>query len=154
VDTGLGHEPKLIAAKFVRPYRKNGKNDGNDAEAIYEAAGKPSMCFVPVRSIEQQTVLALHRMRQGYVVERTAVINRIRVLLTEFGMLLPQSRERVCRQTSSCAEGMPVLARRMIQELRSRLVMVGERIRAYDPEFATHARNRAIQCPRDRGKRR
>lgn len=136
----LGHEVKLMAAKFVIPYRKNGKNDGNDAEAICEAVGRPNMRFVPVKSAEQQAVLALHRTRQGFIAERTAVINRIRALLTEFGVVLAQSAEVVRRQASSGAEALPMLARRMIEDLRSHLTLLDERISAYDREIETLAR--------------
>ncbi|TDJ13443.1 MAG: IS110 family transposase [Gammaproteobacteria bacterium] len=75
---GFGHTVRLMAPKFVRPYRKAGKNDFNDAEAISEAVGRPTMRFVPVKSPEQQAVLCLHRVRQGFVAERTATINRLR----------------------------------------------------------------------------
>ena len=136
----LGHDVKLMAAKFVTPYRKNGKNDGNDAEAICEAVGRPNMRFVPVKSAEQQAVLALHRTRQGFVTERTAVINRIRALLTEFGVVLPQNAEVVRRQASSGAEGLPVLARRMIEDLRAHLVLLDERIGTYDREIEALAK--------------
>src|SRR5579859_2142465 len=64
----LGHTVRLMAPKFVTPYRKGGKNDGNDAEAICEAVTRPSMRFVPVKSAEQQALLTLHRVRQGFVV--------------------------------------------------------------------------------------
>ena len=70
----LGHTVKLMAPKFVAPYRKNGKNDGNDAEAICEAVARPNMRFVPIKTIEQQAMIALHRVRQGYVEERTGLI--------------------------------------------------------------------------------
>jgi transposase len=136
----LGHEVKLMAAKFVIPYRKNGKNDGNDAEAICEAVNRSNMRFVPVKSAEQQAVLALHRTRQGFVTERTAVINRIRALLTEFGVVLPQRAEVVRRQASGGAEGLPVLARRMIEDLREHLVVLDERITAYDREIEALAK--------------
>ena len=84
-----GHAVRLMAPKFVAPYRKSGKNDGNDAEAICEAVTRPSMRFVPVKSVEQQALLAIHWVRQGFVVERTAIINRLRGLLCEFGVVLP-----------------------------------------------------------------
>jgi transposase len=138
--TGLGHEVKLMAAKFVLPYRKNGKNDTNDAEAICEAVGRPNMRFVPVKSAEQQAVLALHRTRQGFIAERTAVINRMRALLTEFGVVLPQSAEVVRRQASGGAELLPALARRMIEDLRAHLVLLDERIAVYDREIEALAR--------------
>ena len=79
----LGHTVKLMAPRFVAPYRKNGKNDGNDAEAICEAVSRPSMRFVPIKTLEQQSVLCLHRVRQGFIEERTATINRLRGLLAE-----------------------------------------------------------------------
>src|SRR4051812_6861703 len=91
--TASGHEVRLIAPQFVAPCRKSGKNDGNDAEAICEAARRPNMRFVPVKSEEQQAVLALHRVRQGFVEERTATINRIRALLAEFGVILANRSE-------------------------------------------------------------
>jgi transposase len=136
----FGHEVKLMAAKFVIPYRKNGKNDGNDAEAICEAVGRPNMRFVPVKSAEQQAVLALHRTRQGFVHERTAVINRMRALLTEFGVVLPQNAEVVRRHASGGAEALPVLARRMIEDLRAHLVVLDERIGSYDREIEALAK--------------
>ena len=63
---GLGHTVRLMAPTFVAPYRKSGKNDGNDAEAICEAVTRPNMRFVPVKSAEQQALLALHRVRHGF----------------------------------------------------------------------------------------
>jgi transposase len=91
----LGHTVRIMASRFVAPYRKSGKNDGNDAEAICEAVGRPNMRFVPVKSVEQQALLSLHRIRQGFVEERTATANRIRGLLAEFGIVLP-SRSPNC----------------------------------------------------------
>src|SRR5262245_11381859 len=135
-----GHEVKLMAARFVTPYRKSGKNDGNDAEAICEAVSRPNMRFVPVKSAEQQALLALHRTRQGFITERTALINRIRGLLTEFGVVLPQGPEAVRHQALNRAEALPVIARRMIEDLRSHLALLDERIGAYDRELEACAR--------------
>ena len=84
--------------KFVTPYRKNGKNEGNDAEAICEAVARPNMRFVPVKSLEQQSDLTLHRVRQGFVEERTATLNRLRGLLAEFGQVLPLRAVEVQRR--------------------------------------------------------
>src|SRR5690349_22061856 len=89
-----GHTVKLMAPKFVAPYRKSDKNDGNDAEAVCEAVGRPSMRFVPVKSTEQQALLAVHRVRQGFVVERTALINR---RSEEHTSELQSRRDLVCR---------------------------------------------------------
>jgi transposase len=76
-----GHTARLIAAEFVVPFRQGGKNDGNDALAIAIAARQPTMRFVPIKTVEQQAILSWHRMRQGWIEERTAVLNRIRGLL-------------------------------------------------------------------------
>lgn len=80
----MGHTVRLMAPQFVKPYVKTDKNDAADAEAICEAVGRPNMRFVPVKSVEQQAVLALHRVRQGFVRARTAQANQIRGLLGEF----------------------------------------------------------------------
>ena len=101
---GYGHTVKLMAPKFVVPYRKSGKNDGNDAEAICEAVSRPNMRFVPVKSVEQQALLTLHRVRQGFVSERTATINRLRGLMCEFGVVLPL-RSKTIRQQAAGASG-------------------------------------------------
>lgn len=86
----LGHTVRLIAPQFVKPYVKTNKNDAADAEAICEAVARPNMRFVPVKNVEQQAVLALHRVRQGFVKARTAQANQIRSLLAEFGLIVPQ----------------------------------------------------------------
>ena len=83
----LGHEVRLMAPQFVKPYVKTNKNDRNDAEAICEAVARPNMRFVPVKTPEQQTVLALHRARAAYVKARTAQANQMRGLLGEFGII-------------------------------------------------------------------
>lgn len=85
-----GHTVKLMAPQFVKPYVKTNKNDASDAEAICEAVARPNMRFVPVKSVEQQAVLAVHRARQGFVVERTAQANQIRGLLYEMGIVIPK----------------------------------------------------------------
>jgi transposase len=87
---GLGHRVKLMAPQFVRPYVKTNKNDARDAEAICEAVTRPTMRFVPIKTAEQQAILALHRARQGFVKARTAQANQLRSLLAEFGIVMPQ----------------------------------------------------------------
>ena len=90
----LGHRVGIMASRFVAPYRKGGKNDGNDAEAVCEAVARPGMRFVPVKSAEQQALLCLHRVRQGFIKERTAAINQLRGLLSEFGLIMPKGFTR------------------------------------------------------------
>src|SRR2546427_907179 len=136
----FGHTVKLMAPKFVAPYRKSGKNDGNDAEAICEAVTRPSMRFVPVKSAEQQALLALHRVRKGFIVERTATINRLRGLMAEFGVVLPLRAVTVRRQAATAAENLPELARRAIGDLLDQLRVLDERIGGYDREIEAQAR--------------
>ena len=96
--TQQGHTVRIIAAEFVQAFRKSGKNDANDAEAIATAARQPTMRFVAMKSVEQQAALCVHRLRQGVTEERTAVINRLRGLLTEFGVVAPLSPEKLRRE--------------------------------------------------------
>ena len=135
-----GHTGKLMAPKFVSPYRKSEKNDGNDAEAVCEAVTRPNMRFVPVKSVEQQALLTLHRVRQGFVVERTALINRLRGLMSEFGVVMPLRSVTVRRQAAQAAEVLPDLARRAIDDLLAQLRLLDERIDAYDSEIHAQAK--------------
>lgn len=131
----LGHSVRLMAPKFVAPYRKSGKNDDNAAEAICEAVARPNMRFVPIKTIEQQSLLALHRTRQAFVVERTAMINRIRTLLTEFGIVLAQGTASVRRGVSEHIDKLPPLARRSAQHLYAHIQHLELRIADYDREL-------------------
>src|SRR5919199_4692817 len=96
-----GHEVKLMAPQFVKPYVKSNKNDMRDAEAIAEAVTRPSMRFVPVKDLAQQDIQALHRVRERLVTARTALVNEIRGLLAEYGIVLPQGVAQL-RQTFVC----------------------------------------------------
>jgi transposase len=82
----MGHQVKLISANFVKPFVKGNKNDRNDAEAIFEASARPTMRFVPIKSIEQQDIQAVHRVRSLLMKDRNATINQIRGLLAEEGV--------------------------------------------------------------------
>jgi transposase len=135
-----GHTVKLMAPKFVAPYRKSEKNDGNDAEAVCEAVSRPNMRFVPVKSTEQQALLAVHRVRQGFVVERTALINRLRGLMSEFGVVLALRSVTVRRQAAQAAEQLPELARGAIGDLLEQLRVLDERIAKYDKQIEAQAR--------------
>src|SRR5215510_1507157 len=89
----LGHDPRLMPAKYVRPYSKGQKNDFRDAEAIAEAVQRPTMRFVPTKSVEQLDLQALHRVRERLVSQRTGVINQIRAFLLERGIPVRQGRQ-------------------------------------------------------------
>src|SRR6201988_923434 len=90
-----GHEVRLIPAQYVKPYVKTNKSDYIDAEAIAEAVGRPTMRFVPVKSDEQLDLQSLHRVRERWVMRRTAVVNQIRGLLLERGTTLRKGRRYV-----------------------------------------------------------
>lgn len=139
----LGHDARLMAAQFVSPYRKGGKNDANDAEAICEAVGRPNMRFVPVKSEEAQAVLAVHRARALTVSERTALINQVRGLLGEFGIVTGAGTAHARKLLADIGTGarqLPALARETIGELHDRLRALDERILAYDRKISALAK--------------
>lgn len=120
-----GHTVKLMAPQFVRPYVKTNKTDAQDAEAICEAVTRPTMRFVPIKTPEQQAILALHRARQGFVKARTAQANQLRSLLAEFGLVLPQGIQRLRQQVPAVLEELetkvPELARQLFVTLFAHL---------------------------------
>lgn len=152
----LGRTPRIIAPKFVSPYRmsgRQGKNDAQDAAAICEAAGRPAMRFVPMKTAEQQALLAVHRVRQGFVEERTATINRLRGLLSEFGVVLPLKSATVRRQAAQHLDELPAWAQRALGDLLQHLTDLDARIDEYDTHLKLAARDdaRARQLMQLRG---
>lgn len=140
-----GHTVRIMAAQFVQPYRKSGKNDDNDAEAICEAVSRPAMRFVPAKTEAQQAVLSLHRVRQGFIEERTATINRLRGLLTEFGIVLPRSANKVRRLVRPLIEDpaaeLPALTREAVRDLCQHLDHLDMRVIEYDRRLAALIRH-------------
>lgn len=139
----LGHTVRLMAPKFVAPYRlsgRRGKNDAADAAAICEAVQRPNMRFVPVKSVDQQARLTLHRTRQGFVEQRTATLNRIRGLLSEFGVALPLKAATVRREAAAGLEALPGWARLAIGDLLDEVRRLDERVVEYDRHLAHMAR--------------
>lgn len=143
----LGLDARLIAAHFVSPYRmagRSGKNDANDAAAICEAAGRPHMRFVPVKTAEQQGQLAVHRLREGYKEERTALINRIRGLLAEFGLVFPQSPDALRRVLADVIEDasneLPGVARLALQRAHLHWIDIELHLAWCDERIASHVR--------------
>jgi transposase len=148
-----GHTVRLLAPKFVVPYRlsgKRGKNDAADAAAICEALQRPHMRFVPIKTEAQQAQLCVHRARQGFVEQRTATINRIRGLLSEFGVVLPLKASTVRREAAAVLEDLPGQANLVVGDLLSELHRLDERVGAYDRHIAQMARedDRARQLMR------
>lgn len=93
--TKLGHEVRMMPPAYVKPYVKRGKTDAADAEAICEAVTRPTMRFVPIKSLEQQAALSMHRARELLVRQRTQAVNMMRSLLGEFGIYMPVGIERI-----------------------------------------------------------
>jgi transposase len=151
----FGHTVRLMAPKFVSPYRmsgKRGKNDAADAAAICEAVTRPNMRFVPVKEEHQQIILCLHRTRQGFVEERTALYNRLRGLIAEFGIVLPQKITCLRRQIGEHFEDLPGYANQCVGDLLTHADRLDERIAEYDRAIAHAAKDdersrRLMQLP-------
>lgn len=141
-----GHTVKLMAPKFVTPYRmsgRRGKNDAADAAAICEAVSRPKMRFVPIKEQHQQIILCLHRTRQGFVEERTATYNRLRGLIAEFGIVLAQKVACLRREIGAHLEALPGYANRCIGDLLAHADQLDARIAEYDRIIAQAARDDA-----------
>ena len=138
-----GHTVRLMAPKFVVPYRmsgKRGKNDANDAAAICEAVTRPTMRFVPVKSVDQQLELFVHRARRGYVTERTALINRLRSILMELGIVLPMKAAAMRREVYVVLEDLPGWCNVVVGDMINHLDQLDERIAQYDRHLIRIAR--------------
>ena len=135
----LGHTAKLIAPQFVKPYVKSNKNDAADAEAICEAVSRPNMRFVAVKAIEQQDIQAVHRIRERLVKERTALLNQIRGLLAEYGLIIPLKRNAVSQALPRILEdadnGLTALAREFVADLYEELQALGHAVGQYDAKI-------------------
>jgi transposase len=136
---------RLIAPQFVKPFVKSNKNDAVDAEAICEAAQRPNLRFVAVKSVEQQDIQAIHRMRSLVVERRTAQVNQIRGLLLEYGIEMPQGRAAVGRclaeMLEDAANGLSDRFRAEWRGLAEELRHLDERVAYYDAQIETIAQS-------------
>ena len=146
----LGLDARIISAQLVSPYRSQGltgKNDANDAAAICEAASRPTMRFIPVKSIEQQSMLCVHRLREGLKEDRTACINRIRGLLAEFGLVFPQGARELQGVLSDVLEDasneLGTLARLTLQRAQSQWHELDAHLAWCDERIAAHGQHNA-----------
>ena len=144
----LGLDARLIAANFVSPYRmegKSGKNDMTDAAAICEAASRPTMRFVAVKTCEQQGVMSLHRVREGLKEDRTACINRIRGVLAEFGLVFGKSpkvlRAVLADVIEDASNELSTTARLVVQRAFEQWREIDEHMRWCDSQVGQHVRN-------------
>ncbi len=142
-----GHTVRLIAPQFVKPYVKSNKNDAADAEAICEAAQRPKMRFVAVKSVEQQDLQALHRMRSLVVAQRTAQVNQIRGLLLEYGIEIAKGRGVVRGRLAEILEdadnGLSAVFRAELHGLAEQLRHLDERVAYYDRRLERIAQDTA-----------
>lgn len=142
----MGLDARIVSAHLAAPYRSEGyagKNDANDAAAICEAASRPHMRFVPLKSVEQQSMLCVHRLREGIKADRTACVNRIRGLLLEFGVVVPSgvralqsTLDDILEDASNELNGLARLTLRRAQqqwrELDDHLAWCDERLAAHE----------------------
>jgi transposase len=128
----FGHDVRLMSPQFVKPYVKFQKNDSNDAEAICEAVSRPTMRFVSPKTIGQQDLQALHRIRQRRIHNRTALSNQIRGLLMEYGITLPRQIAQVRRRLPSLLEDaahqLTSLGRELLADLYQELVALDRQL--------------------------
>ena len=152
----FGHEVKLMAPQFVKPYVKANKTDAADAEAICEAVTRPNMRFVPIKSADQQAVLSLHRARSGFVKARTALVNQIRGLLGEYGVVLAPGirhiREGLPDVIEDGERDLPPMFRHLLSQLHGYLRELDEQVETLEkPLKGWHRDNedsqRIVQIP-------
>jgi transposase len=146
-----GHDVKLMAPQFVTPYRKANKNDMRDAEAIAEAVTRPTMRFVPVKSVAQQDLQALHRVRERLMKARTALINETRGLLLEYGIIVPPGattfRKHVLERLATQDAKLTPLSLALFQQLLEELGVLDARVATYDAQLAQVAQTHPV-CQR------
>lgn len=139
-----GHQVRLMSPEYVRPYVKAQKNDDRDAEAIAEAATRPTMRFVELKDAEQLDMQSLHRARDRLVGERTALMNQLRAVLLERGIAVPQGRRKLEQHLAAMLEGeearLSPRTRRLVEDMQAEWREMDRRIEAFDDEFAAHAR--------------
>ena len=141
----LGYDARLMSAQFVKAYVKSNKNDWRDAEAICEAVGRPTMRYVPVKTVEQQSVQHLHRARSLAVGQRTALANQMRGMLFEYGLVVAQGigtlRRRVVELIEDADNALPMGMRELLAREHEELVHLDERVKAFDAQLDGLARD-------------
>jgi transposase len=147
----FGHEVRLMAPQFVKAYVKTNKNDAADAEAICEAVDRPNMRFVPAKSVEQQDLQALHRLRTRLIGNRTQLSNQIRGLLAEYGIVLPKQLSQLRRALPMLLEDgdneLTPMGRGLFASLFEELLQLDKRIESFDKQLASIHRQ-SPQCRR------
>ncbi len=146
--SALGHRVKLMPPAYVTPYVKRGKTDAGDAEAICEAVTRPTMRFVAVKSVEQQAVLALHRVRDLLIRQRTQLVNMIRGQLAEFGIVVAKGIQHALRLVERLLDGealeLPELAAKVMITLAAQVRDLQGRLRDLDKDLMAWFRGSAV----------
>jgi transposase len=144
-----GHEVRLIAPQHVKPYVRGQKNDYNDSRGIAEAVRRPDMRFVPIKTIAQQDIQALHRLRRGCLDDRSRLSNQVRGLLVEYGIVLPQGvavvRTRLARILEDAENGLSNWFRSFLARSYEQLRQLQEHIAFYDREVRQLAKREEAQ---------
>ena len=143
-----GHTVKLMAPQYVKAYVKTNKNDANDAEAICEAVSRPNMRFVPIKDVDQQAILSVHRARQAMVKSRTAQANQIRGLLAEYGVTIPQGINQIAKRIPLILENqdndLPIAMLSLIRRLSEHFTLLTAEVKAMEKTILQwHKQNEA-----------
>jgi len=141
----FGHTVKLMSPQFVKPYVKSNKNDTQDAEAICEAVTRPSMRFVAIKTVEQQDIQSLHRIRSGFVQRRTALANQLRGLLNEYGIIIPQGITQLPKYLPLLLENtenrLTAMSCTFFAELYAQFITLDKQIKQYTRQLEQLAKN-------------
>jgi len=143
-----GYLVKLIAPQFVKPYVKSNKTDHADAEAIAEAMSRPEMRFVPAKTVDQQDIQAVHRIRDEVIKRRTALGNQIRGLAAEYGLIAPQSNVQLRRALAFWLEdseiGLSLMYKKLLHEQQKDLLRLDERVEELDQHIKVQAKENRV----------
>lgn len=144
----MGHKVKLLPAQHVAPFVRGNKSDHNDAVAIAEAARRPRILPVPIKSVEQQDIQSLHRMRERYIAQRTALINQTRGLLSEYGIIAPQGHKAFCILLQAVSEpearALSALLKLQLHQIAEEYQALTGRIKALTATLADVAANNPL----------
>ena len=146
-----GHEVKLMAPQFVKPYVKSNKNDTRDAEGISEAVTRPTMRFVPTKDVDQQDIQALHRVRERLIGERTALVNEVHGLMNEYGIVIPKGvskfRRAVVEKLEFEKDKLSALSQEMFWQLVEEFATLEEQLTFYQEKLESLAKTHP-ECQR------
>lgn len=142
-----GHEVRMMSPQFVKPYVKSNKNDRNDAEAIAEACTRPTMRFVPIKTVEQQDILVLHRARELSVKNRTAQASQIRGILNEYGVIIPEGISNIRRLMTIIDQNrdkLSMIVLELMTQLYEQFQIYDKQVKKYDRQLEGLAKHNSV----------